>query len=327
MGHAQNMTPIPEPEHERKRGPGPGAAPGPVCGSVPVPALASQRIKFVLLELWLDLLALLWPCACLVCGVPDRDLCADCTIALRVERGHAERALTPVGIEVWAAGAYDGALRTLLVEYKHYARTRVGSVLGECLSGPLGAAMRARDGPMPVLIVTAPSRPEKVRARGFRHVDLLVRIALRYLARRSVSGSVLGLGGPNGRHGQCVRHERSVRSEAGSQAESKAYLVPGALQALPGRTGQVGLHAAQRAQNAALVRVPKRMRGRLRGRDVVLVDDIVTTGATLLAAARALVAAEARVVAIVVIGVTKRLDAKDEKNLQKRFRDEVEVQP
>ena len=83
----------------------------------------------------------------------------------------------------------------------------------------------------------------------------------------------------------------------------------GALATLPGRTGQVGLQAAQRERNAALVRVRRRMRGLLRGRDVVLVDDIVTTGSTLLAATRALAAADARVVGIVVLGVTKRLDS------------------
>lgn len=107
-------------------------------------------------------------------------------------------------------------------------------------------------------------------------MDMLVRMSLRYLRTR---------GGPS------------------------AHMATGALTTLPGRTGQVGLQSAQRERNAALVRVPRRMRSLLRGRDVVLVDDIVTTGSTLLASAGALAAADARVVGIVVLGVTKRLDS------------------
>lgn len=198
--------------------------------------------------------------------------------------------------QVWRSGDgfYDAALRTLLIACKHEGRTRVARVLGDLLSGPLRAALRARDGLLPALIVTVPSRPAKVRERGFRHVDLILRFALR---RLRVSG------------------------------DPRTYVITGALTTLPGRTGQVGLQAVQRERNAALLRVPKRMRGRLRGREVVLVDDIVTTGATLQAAACVLAAAGAQVVGIVVLGVTKRLDSEQSKTCPTSLPAEVEVNP
>lgn len=246
-------------------------------------------------ELWLDLLAVLWPCACLVCGAPGRDLCAGCADGLRAAgRAAPMRVRTPAGEIVWARGNYEGALRALLVACKHRGRAEVANALGGLLRGPLQHACHARAGPLPPLIVTVPSRQAKLRARGFRHVDLMVRPALRQLRRTE------------GLH---------------------AYLLIGALRARPGRTGQVGLSEAQRAQNARLVCVPRRMQRRLRGREVVLVDDIATTGATLRAATGALIAAHARVIGVVVLGVTRRRSAENQQIQSASLLAEVAVSP
>lgn len=66
---------------------------------------------------------------------------------------------------------------------------------------------------------------------------------------------------------------------------------------------QAGLGAAQRAEN---LRAALRARGRLDGLAVVLVDDVVTTGATLAEAARALQAAGADVRGCAVVAATQR---------------------
>lgn len=227
-------------------------------------------------EVLADLLALLWPCACVVCGTPNRQLCPDCHTRLRTTVGTAQLTCSPSGREVWVYGNYVGALRALLVACKHGGAVGLAAPLGDLLSGPLLLALESQRSRAPVLIVTAPSRAARVRSSGYRHVDLLVRHALRRLRARDRAGP---------------------------------YLVVGGLQALPGRTGQVGLRAGERVQNAALVRVPKRMRGRLRGREVVLVDDIVTTGATLEAAATALMAAGATVIATVALAAAERRSA------------------
>lgn len=235
-------------------------------------------------EVGLDLLALVWPCACSVCGAPDRQICAPCLQALGARdargcdpdpaRGRAEWVRAPAGVSACVAGPYSGPLRALLIGYKHGGRTGFAPVLGAQLRAPLRAALDRARAPDP-LVVAAPSRPARVRERGYRHLDLLVRRALQ------------GVRGPG--------HPRPS-------------FVAGALRTLPGRTGQVGLTQADRSRNAALVWVPARMRPRLRGREVVLVDDIVTTGATVAAASRALAAAGARVVAVVALCATERLD-------------------
>ncbi|NLA65961.1 MAG: ComF family protein [Leucobacter sp.] len=237
-------------------------------------------------ELWLDLLAILWPCACVVCEAPDRDLCAECRERLHQARAaHSlTRIVLPAGVAAFVAGPYTGPLRAVMVAYKHGGRLAFARVLGAQLRAPLRAALSSNahahahavggESSQPTLIVTAASRRSSVRERGYRHVDLLVKHALRDRANMP-----------------------------------RAILVGGALRALRGRTGQVGLDAAERERNAARMELAPSMRGLLAGRDVVVVDDIVTTGATMRAAVAALTEAGARVVAIVAVCATERRDA------------------
>lgn len=240
------------------------------------------------------------------------------------------------GSKVWAHGAYEGRLRAILVEYKHGKKLVFAPILGALLSSPLRAAVgEAREG-APALVVTAPSRAERVRERGYRHVDLLVRRALRQMRREMkreaglsaarchcVAAALVSADNHRGGGESLLRDADGTgarylinapeREEASAEGRGELcpYLVVGALRGTPGRTGQVGLRSAQRARNAALVRVPRHMQGRLRGREVVLVDDIVTTGATLDAAAAALTAVGAKVVAHVALCVVERRDHSD----------------
>ncbi|WP_461638634.1 ComF family protein [Leucobacter sp. BZR 635] len=82
-----------------------------------------------------------------------------------------------------------------------------------------------------------------------------------------------------------------------------------ALQSLPGRTGQVGLDPIARERNARRVRVRRVSERRLRGRSVILVDDIVTTGASMRAAIAVLERAGARVEAVVALATAVRRDS------------------
>ncbi|MBL3698905.1 ComF family protein [Leucobacter luti] len=223
----------------------------------------------ILHELLLDLLALLWPTECVGCGAADRECCASCLRALRAARpGHPPQLGTPC----FARAEYAGVMRAVLVALKHGGRVRFARELGAQLSVPLHAARAQCGAARPPVIVPAPSRPASVRRRGFRHVELLVAAALRAQRRRG----------------------------------SPMPTVLRALRTTRGRRGQVGLGPAERARNAGLLGLRRTARAALRGREVILVDDVLTTGATVLAARDTLTAAGARVVAIVVLCVAER---------------------
>jgi predicted amidophosphoribosyltransferase len=218
----------------------------------------------------LDLLALLWPTACVSCGDADRECCLPCRVELR----RSAPPLQPeIGAPCFVRGVYEGPLRAVLVAFKHGGRTGLGRELGAQLRVPLGAALTRCRGPAAPVIVAAPSRRSSTRRRGYRHVDLLVSSALR---------------------GQGVRVLRIA-----------------ALRAARGRRSQVGLSADERARNARRVCVRASRRAVLRGREVVLVDDVITTGATALACRDALEAAGANVVAVVALCHARRRDTRE----------------
>lgn len=237
----------------------------------------------LLRELALDMLALLWPTQCVGCGRADRDLCAACRQELRTAAALREadpRLLQHVTLPqaphlvALAAASYEGTPRELMVGFKHQGRTGFLGELAAQLRAPLAAAVAQSRSREP-LLVTVPSRPVRVRERGYRHVDLIV--------RRAIAGPPV------------------------AQA-SRPRFVERALRTLPGRTGQVGLSAEERIQNAARIEVAPRHTSTLRGREVILVDDIVTTGATMSAAAQALTVAGATVCAVVAVCATDRRD-------------------
>ena len=186
---------------------------------------------------------------------------------------------TPAGVLACVAGQYEGTLRSLLVAFKHAGQIGFARELGQRLNAPIRLALSLSRGPTLPLLVTVPSRPARVRARGYRHVDVLVRAALRYA---------------------------SVAPTTSTAHAQRPWLVPRALRARRGRTAQVGLSASERQRNAALVEVTPAARSVLRGREVVLIDDVVTTGATVAAARGALTDAGAQVIAIVALCAVER---------------------
>ena len=171
-----------------------------------------------------------------------------------------------VGVPVVAAASYEGAVRAALLGHKDDGRL--------ALVGPLGLALaravHALGVDEPVLLVPVPSSPAVVRRRGQDH-------ALR-LARRA--GRVLR------REGGQVRVEPWLSSKG------------------PVRD-QVGLDVAQRRANKEATIVVRRLVGGRRGRPVVVVDDIVTTGASLVASVGRLQAAGVRVVGAATVAAVE----------------------
>lgn len=263
------------------------------AASTPLARLPTARLPSWLGELAADLAALVWQVECVGCGLPDRACCTPCLAELR--RVALEATLDPVATPGtpsehlpphFAAGQHDGALRELLVPFKHVGRTSLAPTLGKVLAIPLARALACARGPDPPLIVPIPSRRQRVRERGFHHVEVLGRAAMRELRAGAGAGSGSGVGG-------------------GATASQRPSLLR-ALKPLPGRTSQVGLRIGQRRQNAARIFVPMRARRRLELREVILLDDVRTTGETLRAAAGTLARSGAMVVATVTLTQARR---------------------
>ncbi|MEO3822186.1 phosphoribosyltransferase family protein [Actinomadura sp. B10D3] len=206
--------------------------------------------------------------------LPER--CAGCGLvpALLCEgcakplRGPARPARTaPAGLPPpWTVAAYEGPLRTILGAYKERGRTALAVPLGEALATAVRAALTP--GPDPPLVVWVPSGRRAVRRRGHDPLRGAVEAAVRRLRGTGVPVTAV----------DALRQRRRVAD-------------------------QVGLSVAQRAANLAGA---VEARGMLAGRPVVLVDDVVTTGASLAEAARALRAAGAHVTGAATIAATPR---------------------
>lgn len=173
----------------------------------------------------------------------------------------------PAGLPpLWTVAAYEGPLRTILSAYKERGRTALAVPLGEALATALRAALTP--GPDPPLVAWVPSGRRAVRRRGHDPLRAAVEVAVRRLREGGVP----------------VTATDALR-QRGRVAD------------------QVGLSAAQRAANLAGA---IEARGAVAGRRVVLVDDVVTTGASLTEAARALRAAGADVTGAATIAATPR---------------------
>lgn len=217
------------------------------------------------------------PDVCAACGVGPGPLCASCDADLRAALFDRPRRVAPDPVppcmpDVVAAGPYDGVLRTLVSAYKDDERRDLRRVLARLLAGPLAVVARAGPG---TIVVPMPSSAAAVRRRGDDPVADLTRAA----ARR-------------------------VSGELGS---GKPLVVAPALRPVRRMADQSRLDHAQRAANlAGAYAVRPRWRGRLEGSQVVLVDDVLTTGATLAEAARAVGAAGGHVVGAATLAATRR---------------------
>lgn len=193
----------------------------------------------------------------------------------------------------WAAAAYEGPVRRAAVAYKDRDRADLrrwlapalaSAVLAaleetEHLSGPApGAGAGAGGAPLPVLLVPVPSARRAVGRRGRDVVSDLARAAAAQLRRQGVPVLVAPV----------LRPARRLRDQSGLDASGRAGNLQRALAVAAGG-------AAGRAVSRAA-----------RGAPVVVVDDVVTTGATLAEAARALGEAGAPVLAAAVVAAAQR---------------------
>jgi predicted amidophosphoribosyltransferase len=147
-------------------------------------------------------------------------------------------------------------------------KERARTTLTRSLGQALAAAVVAGDGSAGCVLVPVPSAPRAVRGRGHDSTLSLAHAAVAEL--RAEGLDVRGLG--------ALRQSRRTADQAGLGSAERASNLSGALSVVQP----------------------------VRDLCVILVDDVITTGASLAEAARALRAAGARVESAAVIAATPR---------------------
>ena len=229
---------------------------------------------------WAGLGALLVPTHCPGCGAADVAVCPACRALLAgpgvpvpVVAGCRPRPW-PSDLDGTTVAAYTGPVRRLVHAWKDAGRHDLTAVIAGALVPQLTAAARAL-APTPLTVVPVPSATANVRRRGG---DLLAEAA-----------------------------RQAVRVVGERPGPAPLPLLP-ALRQRPHVADQRGLGARERARNvrgALVCRAgPASFAGSPGARPVVLVDDIVTTGASSAEAARALRAAGADVLTVITVAST-----------------------
>ena len=224
---------------------------------------------------------LVWPVLCAGCGSPEARWCAECAAFLAGPARPTAPTPCPPGLPpAWTTARYDGPVRRAIVTWKEEERRDLTHPLAAALALAVDAALvacaPARAGPNggAVLLVPVPSRSAARRARGADPVrDLAVRAA-----------EIVRATGQSVRVLAALAHRREVADQAGLGAEARARNMSGALRVRAGASARVV------------------------GRSCLLIDDIVTTGATLVAAADALRAAGAHPFGVAVVAATARAE-------------------
>lgn len=214
---------------------------------------------------------------CVGCEEPGPALCPTCLAGLVAEPSRTRPDPCPAGLPpVWASTAYAGVVRQALVAHKEDGQFSLSGPLGYLLAGSVtGLLASFRSLPGRVNLVPVPSRPAVVRARGHDPLFRVSASAARTLRRDGVDARVT----------KALRQTRSVADQAGLSSAARAANLAGAFQARR-RRSRCG---AERSSAAWVV-----------------VDDIVTTGATALAAADALLAVGVAVDGVAVVAATAR---------------------
>jgi len=272
------------------------------------PRIVSETYSSTLAPNWIrrtaeGLFSVLFPSDCRICGLPLLNIsrlpvCPDCLAQIHPIRGKVcsicgERVLSvyahteddglrrcPVCRRVErpfaraiAYGSYDGSLRELIHLLKYNGVRPAADVLGRMLAQAF-AALEASFEHTTVLVVPVPLYKGKRRQRGFNQAELVAQAAL-----KRYSGHL--------------------------------QIAPGILQRVRDTHSQIGLTSHQRREN---------MRGafavgcaaEVTGREVLLVDDVYTTGTTVAECARVLVRAGAARVWVATVARTLKLASNEQ---------------
>ena len=224
------------------------------------------------------------PVSCAACGHPDDQVCPGCLDeVVRCLWFGGPRLVHPEPCPVrlptvHATGRYEGPLAALVAAYKDDGRRDCAPLLGELLARAVDASVLASQEAVevlvrhngPLLVVPVPSSRASVRARGDVPLVALAEHAVR------------GFAAPEVVVADALRPRRRVADQAGLGARERAVNLEHSM--------TVRGPWAEAVESAVCV----------------LVDDVLTTGATLVEAGRALRSAGAVAVVAATICATQR---------------------
>ena len=247
-----------------------------------------------------SLFATLFPADCRICGEPlirisRLPVCESCLDAMRpigegvcsvcgerlvsmhfrdslgeVRCGLCRRLQQPF-TKAAAYGSYEGGLRELIHMLKYQQVRPAANVLGRMLAEAIGA-LESNWGEAQLLVVPVPLHATKLRRRGFNQAELIAQAALKV-----------------------------------ARSQRRYLLSPNSLVRTRETQSQIGLSRHQRREN---------MRGAFRvtdpakilGREILLVDDVFTTGTTASECARVLRRAGAERVWVATVARTLKAE-------------------
>ena len=251
-----------------------------------------------------SLLAVLFPSDCRICGealvrISRLPVCQEClasmqpiaggTCAVCGERLFSAYAIADAGTgntpccglcqridppfaRAVAYGSYESGLRELIHLLKYSGVLPAANVLGRMLAEPI-ATLEREMGPEVVSVIPVPLHSSKLRQRGYNQAALIARAFLKI-----------------------------------TPARDRFHLCAEGLVRKRDTSSQTGLTAHQRRANlrgAFAVARP----GEVKGREVLLVDDVYTTGATASECARVLRRAGATKVWVATVARTLKISA------------------
>jgi ComF family protein len=257
-----------------------------------------------------SLFAVLFPSDCRICGLPLVEVsrlpvCRECLDAIRpLEDGlcaicgerifspHAFRGsdaprcglcrrIEPLFARAVAYGSYEDELRELIHLLKYDGVRPAAEVLGTTLAQAIGK-FEAELPAEPLMLIPVPLDRAKLRYRGFNQAELIARAAVKASSRGD-----------------------RLRVSAGILARKRET------------ASQIGLTSHQRRENlrgAFEVTQPHA----IKGREILLVDDVLTTGATVSECARVLRRAGATRVWVATVARTLKIS---ERHIEVESRD------
>jgi len=242
---------------------------------------------------------------CAGCDRRGRVLCTACG-ALLPRSGHEVRPdpAPPGLLPVFAAGEYADPLRRLILAHKEQQAFGLAGPLGRLLGVVLGEVLaEVRLDPVPsppaVVLVPLPSAAAATRRRGHDPVLRMTRTAARALTGQGWSAAVARL----------LRHNGPVADQAGLDVAARAANLSGGL-AVSGRAHRDLARALEPSGRLAVSGRAHRELARAVESSgpalVLLCDDVVTTGATLAEAHRALTAVGVPATAAATLAATRR---------------------